>query len=137
MSEFELAYMVNETFDTMYVVFQFWFYMTFGILTASFVAAGRLPRSMLHLVTILYVLVTFACVFELMIFGNDLISLGTRLAALRSDGAIPSSGWAGDGLATLFSHLDNAFSSLAILLGTLGTVYHLYFTARKGAPEPT
>lgn len=137
MTEFELAYMVNETFDTIYVVFQFWVYMTFGVIVGAYFVRGELPHSMLHLAALLYVAIATACIAEIFIFSGDIELLGARLATLRIDGGIPASGWFSTGIFALMSELDHWVSSAAMVIGTLGAIYHLYFTARKGASDLT
>ena len=114
----ELALLSEASID---LQIQYWLTVTFATIVASFAARNALTRKLRLIVTALYLTATFMFVSRWYYKAIDLFQYSEMLEGIGGGGPIP--------VATIVSRI------VLMLLGTLATVYFVYFRASRDNDE--
>ena len=127
MTEFELIYLFNEFFNTMYARLNDFMIGLFAMLAASYFVAAKLSRSMAWLVAGLYTLFSMATVVPAIAASNRMVLAAQQVKLVASQ--------SGSELAPLISIMPSWNNVMPVMFILLTAAYAgamvFFFQARK------
>ncbi len=128
MTDFELIYLFNELFNTMYARLNDFMVGLFAMLVASYFVAAKLSRTMARLVAGLYTLFSIATIVPTIGASNRMVLAAQQVKLVASQ--------SGSDLAPLISIMPTWTSVMPTMLVLLIAAYAgammFFFQARKG-----
>lgn len=128
MTEVDLSQISTSWAALAYTSSQWWLTVTTALIVATYLAAKHIPRWMLALIALLYILTAISVIFEVSEYSELAYSYGVRMTELRI--AHHEIGAGGEPNA-LWRYLNNALNLSIFAIGSLGALAFSFIHWRK------